>query len=243
MDVADEMADADVSYLGSATLTNNHDALTIDASAAKAISRLATERQRQLATDFAVNRQFRRDVFARSASPRSNEAIAEVLGNVVIGCTTEPADIGTTVQVPRGRITFHENFVAALRALMCRGSMTLLKLTKALGGGSEIDAQVRRNLLYLVAAGVLTPFATSYRAPAPRTDLRFADKSVERMFLHVAKGHGPRHIASRVVGSGIALTVAEAAAVIDAVAGRPHTDARDVPSGLIPRLLRLGLLR
>ena len=67
VDVADQLQEAGVAYLGSATLTDNHAALLIDESTLRSIAQLPQERQRRLALDFATNQQFRRDVFWRPA--------------------------------------------------------------------------------------------------------------------------------------------------------------------------------
>jgi len=238
IDVADEMTEAGVRYLGSATLANNYDALTIDASAASAISRLATTRQQQLATDFAVNRQFRRDVFVRETNAHANVDMGEVLGNVVVGCVSMPEAIDTTVQVPRGTITFHEDFIDRLRASIGRGSMPLRELARAVAGSRGIEAQIVRNLLYLIAAGVLAPFAAPYSAGARRCLPEFASETVARMFRYVAAGNSPGQIASEIAGGGVALQAVDAATAIEAVAGRQRAD-----TDLSPRLLRLGLLR
>ncbi len=65
IDIADEMAEAETRYLGSATLVDNHPTLIVDDLAAEAVAKLPTPRQRQLAIDFATNQRFRRDVFVR----------------------------------------------------------------------------------------------------------------------------------------------------------------------------------
>jgi SAM-dependent methyltransferase len=242
IDVADEMAEAGVTYLGSATLANNYDALTIDAAAAQAIAQLTTPRQQQLATDFAVNRQFRRDVFIRAMDVHAAVDSAEILGNVVIGCLSPPEMIDTTAQVPRGTITFHQEFIAKLRTVVTRGSMPLRELGWALAGAGAVDVEIMRNLLYLIAAGVLTPFAAAHRATSAPRATEFASETVARMFRDVAAGDGPGQIASEVVGSGVVLQPFEAQMVIDA-AGRKANDSLKVLPDLVARLRRLGLLR
>ncbi len=235
VDVADEMVDAGLSYLGSATLTNNHDELMVDAPIGGAIARLETARQRQLAMDFAVDRQFRRDVFVNGAN--TQRCGVETLGKVVVG-SVDVARIGTTLHLPRGAISFGENFIRALQAAMSRGSSGLWELTAELGRTRGSHQHILRNLLYLIAGGALTPFVSPFRVPATRSGLRFSGETVKRMFDVVAAGNGRSWIASEIVGHGIALEPSEAAAVIDIVTGRQC----DRPSELVERMLRVGLL-
>ncbi len=173
IDVAVEMAEAEVRYVGSATLVDNHAELIIDATVAKAIAALDTTRQKQLATDFAVNRQFRRDVFVRARCDASPIGVAEIgaaeidvaesLSRQTIGCPGAPDTINTTVQVPRGSISFHDDFICELRALMTLGPTTLGELVTTLSAASRSEKEIARNLLYLIAAGTLTPSAKPLR--------------------------------------------------------------------------------
>ena len=154
---AREMLKAELTYLGSATLVDNHEALVVDSSAAEVIAGMQTTRQQQLATDFAVDRRFRRDVFVRTNSPIEKADVASHLGELVVGCLGNPDAIGTTVQVPRGKISFQPDFVKELRLLMSQGSTTLFQLVTSLGGERRHKGEIVRNLLYLIAAGELTP--------------------------------------------------------------------------------------
>lgn len=167
IDIAVEMAEAEIRYVGSATLVDNHPELIINATVAKTIAALDTTRQQQLATDFAVNRQFRRDVFVRAGCNASPIGVAEIdvtesLRRIRIGCPGDPDAIKTTVQVPRGRISFHADFICELRALMTLGP-TLGELVTTLSAAFGNEKEVARNLLYLIAAGTLTPSARLLR--------------------------------------------------------------------------------
>src|SRR5262249_48482382 len=117
VDVADEMETIGLRYVGSATLAENHPALLLDSESAKAIAALTTERQRQLATDFAVNQRFRRDVFVRIDDRSSNLPEADVFA-MVIGSARAPSAIGVKAAVPRGEVAFHASFIRDIRAFV-----------------------------------------------------------------------------------------------------------------------------
>lgn len=164
VDMIDAMAAEGLYFAGSATLRDAHEALLVDAAAARAIAQLATPRLRMLAMDFAVNRGFRRDVFAKGAPVA--DANRTALRDLLIGGA---GDIAESIVVPRGRISFNAEFIAALRALMVKGPVRLGDAVRALGDTEE----AARNLLWLTAAGSLAPVAPDQAAgERARADLK-----------------------------------------------------------------------
>jgi hypothetical protein len=106
VDVMDDMARAGASYLGSATLADNHPLLLVEDATIAALKNLSP-RQQHLALDFAVNRRFRRDVFIRGTAPRSAAEATRALDEVIIGSVNDPRELGTTIKVPRGAADEH----------------------------------------------------------------------------------------------------------------------------------------
>lgn len=159
-DVMADMAQAGLAFAGSATLHDQHEALLIDDAAARAIAALPSPRLRTLAMDFAVNRGFRRDLYGRLPAARD----AGGLDRVLIGCPDGACAIAEAITVPRGRITFRADFIAALRRLMANGPLPLGEAVAALG-----DPAAARNLLWLVAAGALIPVGPGSESAARET--------------------------------------------------------------------------
>jgi SAM-dependent methyltransferase len=245
IDIANEMAEAEAIYAGSATLADNHEALTVPEQAAAAAGKLKTARQRQLAIDFAVNRRFRRDVFVRGAASNDPREAARYLGEAVIGCLGNPDRIGGKVQVPRGAITFQEDFISDLRGLMQRGSMTIKDATGALSGRGRNPAEIVRNLTFLVAAGVLMPFAQVRQStPAARTR-RPVNETVERVLTHILEQRTLGVLPSEVAGNGVPVSPVEALAITEALAGAgsgKNPTVRNVIEDLLPAMVRLGMV-
>ncbi len=157
VDVMDEMAEAGLAWVASATLRDAHTALLADDATARAVAGLATPRLRTLAMDFAVNRAFRRDIFARGGLSRGHGGAA--LLDLMIASSGE--SIADSIVVPRGRIRFQPDFAAAVQRVMADGPIRLGDAIGALGGG---DAA--RNLLWMVAAGLLAPAPPDLKAAA-----------------------------------------------------------------------------
>jgi SAM-dependent methyltransferase len=240
VDVADELADAGLRYVGSATLAENHPALLLDAESAKGVASFATDRQRQLATDFAVNQRFRRDVFVRGEPAVAGETDAHVFATV-IGSARPPSAIGVRATVPRGEIAFHDDFVRDVRALMASGSMTIADAVASLADHGGNAGEIARNLIFLVAAGVLVPFARAHLVGDRRGPAEYsATPMLERALAYGIDDARGCSVPSEVMGNGFPIEPAEARAVRKALArdGRPDDKTRE----LMAILERLGLV-
>ncbi len=225
IDVIDELAEAGVSFIGSATLADNHPMLLVEESAAEAMKGLSSPRQQHLALDFATNRRFRRDVFVRSDTPRSQIDAARALNAVVVGCIGDPQQLSTRVKVPRGQISFQPDFIDELKSLLRNGSITLGKATAELGGKSRNVAEIVRNLAFLVAGGALTPFARVFHHELPAEVRRPANAIVERSLACIIEQRAARAIPSELLGNGVLVKPLEALAIIELLSGAEPGDA------------------
>ncbi|HEU4415036.1 MAG TPA: methyltransferase regulatory domain-containing protein, partial [Candidatus Angelobacter sp.] len=210
IDVADEMAGIGTNYVGSATLPDNHPALLVPEQAGEAVARLATRRQRQIALDFAVDRRFRRDVFVRGPGSEEHPDSGRYLSDLAIGCLGDPDAISTQLRVPRGMITFQNDFIRDLQTLMSRGSLTTEQAVASFGGKGKNNADIMRNLAFLVAGGVLMPFAKAISVSGAAKAEPPANRTIERMLDHVIERRMPPFLPSEVVGNGVPLTQVEA---------------------------------
>jgi hypothetical protein len=250
IDVADEMASANVTLIGSATLADNHPMLVVEEAAAEALKALTSPRQVHLAMDFATNRRFRRDIFVRSDTPRSPDDAERALESAIIGCVGDPEQLANKVKVPRGQITFQPDFMDALKALLRGGSTTLADAAKALGGERRNRAEILRNLAFLVAGGALSPFARSCRYSVPAEVTRPANAIVERTLAYIIRQQAARAIPSELLGNGVLVRPAEALAMVELLSGTPAEQVAAVPldviqhvaTTLLPGLARLQLV-
>jgi hypothetical protein len=219
IDVIDEMADAGASLVGSATLADNHPMLLVDESAVNAMQGLSSLRQQHLALDFATNRRFRRDVFVRSDTPRSQSEAASALNAVVVGCAGDPQQLGTRVTVPRGQISFQPDFIEELQGLLSHGPVSLGNATAALSAKSRNVAEIVRNLAFLVAGGALMPFAKVFRHELPAEVRRPANPLVERCLACIIEQRSARAIPSELLGNGVLVKPLEALAIVELLSG------------------------
>lgn len=254
IDVATELAEAQLTFVGSATLPDNYPALIIDEASVEALKGLATPREVHLAMDFATNRRFRRDVFIRTDTPRSPDDAARALQETVIGCVAEPATLTNRIRVPRGQITFQADFIDALKSLLRDGSVTLGAAVNALAqsGGSSArnPSDIVRNLMYLVAGGALMPFAQEFRQRMPDEVRKPASPLVEHSLADIIRSAAPRAIPSERLGNGVMVRPEEALAIIELLSGTapesitsaPREVIQRVVTQVLPSLVRLGLV-
>jgi SAM-dependent methyltransferase len=244
VDVADELSASGLRFVGSATLTNNHLPLMLDAAATEAIAALPSSRQQRLAIDFAINQRFRRDVFVRAddqISPRP-----DALDQTVIGCMTDVEEIGISIRVPRGEIRFHEPFISDVRTLFERGSWSFAHAVDRLSKHGQDRAAIARNLSFLVAGGALAPFARRCDT-ITATPTRLANAIVERAVSVAAMHPHRRVIPSAVAGNGVALDDGAIAALAEWSPCRPgvarHAQRSDSSlSRRLTTLARLGIV-
>jgi len=245
VDVMDEMAQAGASYIGSATLADNHPTLLVEDSATDTLKGLASPRQQHLGLDFATNRRFRRDVFVRSDTARSSAEAARAINDAVIGSVGDPRLLGTRIKVPRGHITFQADFIDALKELLRHGSVTFGDAVATLSGKSRNTAEIARNLAFLVAGGALMPFARVYRYDQPTEVRKPANALVERSLRCIIEERAARAIPSELLGNGIVVRPPEALAIIELLSGSrpgPSPVEQHVATTLLPNLARLKLV-
>ncbi len=159
VDVLDAMEGLGLTYMGSATLADNHPMLTLDPQAAERIRALPTTRLRHLAEDFAVNRRFRRDVFVRGAPASGQGGQGKLIDDALIGLVPGKERLNTRVEIPRGRLSFQQPFIDDLQSLLAGGPLRLGDILSRLGRSARSAAEIRQNLQFLVAAGALMPFS------------------------------------------------------------------------------------
>ncbi|WP_206957480.1 class I SAM-dependent methyltransferase [Trinickia acidisoli] len=236
VDVADEMADIGLTYVGSATLADNHLPLIIDKRAAESIATLASARLRHLAADFAVNRRFRRDVFVRRTQETDRQGdVVGHLDDAVVGCATDVEQIDVRVNIPRGVLNFQADFIGDLRVLMAEGSMRIGDIVTRLHGRDprRNAMEIRQNVLFLVAAGALMPFANA-GGYSDGTTRRAVNSVVGRALESIVESASPGFVPCERAGNGVWVTVDEAVQArrwfVDESAVRPD------------RLARLGLV-
>jgi hypothetical protein len=252
IDVHEEMAALGLGFVGSATLPDNHPTLITDERTAARLGEQPDPRLRTLMEDFAVNRRFRRDVFASPAPARRPGHLGHPLLRAIVGRPDGPGPLPAKAKVPLGAVSFQQEFVEALGEALASGPRPIGEIVRTLSAGGREPAQITRNLLFLAAAGELSPFA---RAEAYEPDAGppySASPMLEATLGYIIENGSAQAAPSELLGNGVLIQPPEARVLTRHLAGQgvgedglgddPALERR-VWEVLIPKLVRLQLLR
>jgi SAM-dependent methyltransferase len=166
VDVADEMAAAKLTYVGSATLAENHLEIVLPENAVAFCRKQPTERLRQLVQDFLTGQRFRRDLFVRGHARLDKAEISRNLSALHFALPGVAEDFVAKTKVPRGEITFDAQMVAGSGELLAKGAASFAEIAKAVQPKVKKELDVERSVTLMTAAGNLVPAAKTFRPKA-----------------------------------------------------------------------------
>ena len=226
-DVADAMNEARTQYIGSATLLENIDALSVPANVVPILNTVRDPGIRETMRDLASAKSFRRDLWRRGGEPLpvlEQSAKLEALGLVWTGKAAEnPIQFAT----PFGTLTGQAEFYGPMTEALRRGPVTVGQLR-------AIPGLVGRPLGDFIQAAMLL-IGAGYAFPAsPAAGLAETVAATARLnaaiLARIRLGVDLPCFASPVAGCSVAVAVLEALAIGQIVEGMapaldPLTDA------------------
>ncbi|MBI2254723.1 MAG: methyltransferase regulatory domain-containing protein [Proteobacteria bacterium] len=239
VDVADEMTEAKLSFLGSATLPENHIELLVDKDTADKINVQPSSRLRQLLQDYAVNQRFRRDVFVRGHQRLEGAERDRVFGDMVLGSLIADDQFTAKARVGNREMTFAEKLFPIIKAAMVEGPKTVAQLRALCAPVTDRGATIDNLLVSLVAAGHIAPFAGPVERLVGESN---TDQDKNRILLDLAIAtKGRQMLVSRVAGTGVSIDPVEAiiARQIGNVAKPGKASAKSLAAQLRENGLRL----
>ncbi len=207
-DVARELQAAKLTYVGSATLIENHRSVLMGQQAAALVAKQATRERQELLKDFVINQRFRRDVFAKSIPNLPAAEANRELERVAIGLFKPAQDIAFQIKSPAGEFKFDNQLVRAVVANLADGPLTIAELPERPALKASPKAEVVKAAHTLLAAGQAVVFASAERRqPLPADSRRFGvPTALNRALASGAWEHPQRaSLASPVAGTGYSL--------------------------------------
>jgi SAM-dependent methyltransferase len=240
VDVADEMAEAKLTYLGAATLSENHIELLVDDATAALIQKQKSPRLRQLLLDYAVNQRFRRDVFVRGHQELSDSERDAVFAAIPLGTLRQESEFTASAKVGNREVRFAEKLFPLVKAAAFTGAKTVGELRQACAEVTPRKASIDNLLTTLVAAGHLTPFAKvlSPQAEKHTKAASAIDRVNEAILGHTLSTRSRQHLISKVTGSGVSSDPLEAVILRLILSGK---SAKAVAKALPGALAEYGL--
>jgi hypothetical protein len=127
-DVAADLAEAKLSYVGPADLLNAVDAVNLTAEQRALLATATTVTERETLRDYIVNQAFRRDVFVKGAVPLSPYEARERWLKMRFVLTTGRADVPMAVKGVMGEATLQEDVYVPLLDALANGARTVAQL-------------------------------------------------------------------------------------------------------------------
>lgn len=238
-DVADEMANAKLNFVGSATLAENHLELLGGDDLQAKVKAQPTQRLRQLFQDLAQNQRFRRDVFVRGHAQLNRAGIVRNMENQVFGALRDLKNVTNVAKVARGEVKFDEKAFPALKEALGQGTWSVAELRKEMLARKLTHLDVERTMTLMAATGICVPCAVSSRpSPVPenpkalKIPLATNRALVKRMVDNLAPGNAVSTLA------GNALTIDPIFAVILSLAVQPWKSKDELKERLMAEVKR-----
>lgn len=171
-DVARDMQAGKLTYVGSATLVENHRSVLMGQKVAALVAKQPSRDRQELLKDFVINQRFRRDVFAKSTPNLPQTEANRELEKVAVGLFRPAQDVSFQVKAPVGEFKFDNAVVRAVVANLNEGPVTIGELPERSSLKSSPRAEVIKAIHTLLAAGQAIVFATDKRPPAAPTAAR-----------------------------------------------------------------------
>jgi SAM-dependent methyltransferase len=171
-DVAQEMQAAKLTYVGSATLIENHRSVLMGQQAAALVAKQPTRERQELLKDFVINQRFRRDVFAKSTPNLPPAEANRELERVAVGLFKPAPDVAFQVKAPVGEFKFDNAVVRSVVANLADGALTIGELPERPALKASPRVEVIKAVHTLLAAGQAIVYAAAARPPALAPDAR-----------------------------------------------------------------------
>jgi hypothetical protein len=199
-DVADEMAGAKLSYVGSATVMENFDQFALKAETTKLVAAAKDRATAETIKDFARNQVFRRDVYARGAPKASSDELDTILGRSRFWLARPRVLCTLTGKTPAGEITLQEETYRPVLDALAREPMTFDDLATAPETKTLDRGRLRQAVFGHAALGNLWPALPEEGEAARRAATGRFNAAVLARRLTPARG---RFLASPLLGSGV----------------------------------------
>jgi SAM-dependent methyltransferase len=155
--VMDAMAGAKCQFLGSATLTENYDAISQPPGMLPLIGATSDPRMRETLRDFGMAQAFRRDVYRRGIVALPPTEQAALLDAVRFTRIAPPPDGDVSFITAAGTVTGRPEIYQPLLALFADGPVTLAAARQAEAFATRPAGELLQALVLLVTGGYIHP--------------------------------------------------------------------------------------
>jgi SAM-dependent methyltransferase len=167
-DVASELGEAKLSYVGSAALLEHLDVLNLSEDQQKLLGAIADPIMGETVRDYLVNQQFRRDVYSKGAVPLSPLSSQAAWQQLRVALSTPAPHVPLKVICARGEAKLQSEFYGPLLDALATGPKTVQELIAEPAIAKFGWQKLQQSLMVLVGAGHLQPALTAANEPSRR---------------------------------------------------------------------------
>jgi SAM-dependent methyltransferase len=235
-DVAEAMADAKCGYIGSATLTDNIDALSVPSGMLPLLGEARDLQLRETLRDIGSAQAFRRDLYRRGMAPLTLAEQQELVNEVAIAGlgqnVPDPIVFKTSLGEVSGRADVYQPLLEVLAAgpLSVRAARTLAPFE-----GAPL-AELLQAFILLVAGNYAHPVMPGGGSAAARHGANGFNRAVAALN---AAGGDLAQMAAPALGTALPVDLLDTLVLGDLLAGRP-ADVESLTASLLATLARCG---
>jgi SAM-dependent methyltransferase len=235
-DVAEAMADTKCSFIGSATLSENIDALAAPATMVPLLAEMPDQVLHQTVRDFASAQSFRRDVFRRGRSQLPSNEHHAMLDALTIAPMGQTVPDPITFTTPIGMVTGHNEIYRPLFDMLMQGPVSLRQARQAEAFADRPLPELLQAITLMIGGGYAHPVLQGGGTPEARQATAHLNRAIA-----AANGHGAElhRLAAPLVGSALQVDLLETLMVDDLLAGRP-SDMASLTVFVLDALERTG---
>lgn len=203
IDVAREMDTARLEYVGSATLTENIDGFCVPKDMQELVQKANDKGWKETLRDFAINKQFRRDVFARGVRAISGAELNEHLGLMRFGLLVPRKNASLDFQTPLGTGKGHAKTYDPILDALADGPKSFADLSNLPALGKEAKANILQAITMLVHSSQIHPVHGHEAAGGSSRRLN------EVLTARVRNGNAPAYLALGETGTATGASFAD----------------------------------
>ncbi len=230
-DVARELSEAKLSYLASASLLENFEVLSLPPKVRDIQADIKDPGLRELIKDYAVNQQFRRDVFVKGRRNLSSVAARATLQELSFLPLKTREQMSFKFQTVLGEANGQEEIYGPVRDGLAEGTRRLGDLAARVGDLGRAS----QALAALTSSNQAHPMAAEADGRARESALRL-NRAVARRAL---KGEPYRYLAAPAIGNGLGTSDVELTA-FDALSRQEITATEELAQAMWARFRGVG---
>ncbi len=236
-DVAGEMLEAKCRYIGSATLAENIDTVSVPPNVAPILAETRDPYLRETLRDLGCAQTFRRDLFRKGMAPMPAAEQQMLLENLTLaGMGMTMPEGGITFATPIGNVTGRPEVYEPLLSMLEPGTLSVRQARDAPAFAGRALTELMQAFTLLIAGGYAHPMLPIGGAVARHEAARRLNMAIAQANANAADL--PR-LAAPAIGSAIGADILETLLVGELLAGRP-ADVGALATQLVGLLGRSG---